>query len=452
MAGPAAGCRPAAGFGTGDWLATPTQALAEVTGGACSHDPAGELAAIRAAPVVVPARRLAVRPGRAVVADRRGGTVRRPRRRGRRRAGLDRGRGPAGARPDADLPAAAPALPAVRQVAGFRVRSVALRPGPDPGADRGARRRRPGEREARLGQAYRAVAELQNAAGLCDAGATRPCGAFYSRPFWVLSADQFAEALLATVTDPELAGRRRLRAVDCYLETPSCSPIRPGCVARRRGRARTGQDGLMESAARVGSEHGLPGHLVDVRRGAAPARGGRRPGGDDRRRAGARRARPAAPRARARGAGRRAAAPFRASGRPSTSLFDLYFPAALGRRDRRGRRARGWTTTRAGRSTSTRCATSWPTCCATGTPRRWPSWPAPRSTRSAAPARSAPGLRGDGGRTELVGLPGAAAALPGDAAGPHPRRAAPRPAAGSARWPRSCCAARSASGSPRSAR
>ncbi|HVH22716.1 MAG TPA: DUF4037 domain-containing protein [Pseudonocardia sp.] len=41
------GVDPRTGFGPDAWLATPTQALAEVTGGAVLHDPADELTAVR---------------------------------------------------------------------------------------------------------------------------------------------------------------------------------------------------------------------------------------------------------------------------------------------------------------------------------------------------------------------------------------------------------------------
>jgi hypothetical protein len=73
------------------------------------------------------------------------------------------------------------------------------------------------DREAALGQACRAVAELQNTSGLGvpQEPSLRP---FYSRPFHVLGAGRFADALLAAITDPRLAGRRPLGAVDCYLD------------------------------------------------------------------------------------------------------------------------------------------------------------------------------------------------------------------------------------------
>jgi hypothetical protein len=212
------GADPRTGFGTADWLATPTQALAEVTGGAVFHDPRGELAAIRAALSWYPpdvwryalaglwSRIAEEEPfvGRAgEVGDELGSTVVAARlvRDLMRICLLLHRRYPPYAKWLGSAFARLPCGPALTPVL-----TAAL----------GATDR--WDREARLGQAYRAVAELQNAAGLCtpvDPTLRR----FYSRPFWVLRAGRFAEALLAAVTDPELADRPAVGAVDCYLDS-----------------------------------------------------------------------------------------------------------------------------------------------------------------------------------------------------------------------------------------
>ncbi|MFH8982344.1 DUF4037 domain-containing protein [Streptomyces varsoviensis] len=74
------------------------------------------------------------------------------------------------------------------------------------------------ERERRLTRAYETVAELQNAAGLCAPvdPRTRP---YHSRPFLVLRAERFAQALARTVTDPWLRDRPLTGAVDQWADS-----------------------------------------------------------------------------------------------------------------------------------------------------------------------------------------------------------------------------------------
>ena len=73
------GVDPRAGFRTsGDWLATPTQALAEITGGAVFHDPNGALAAVRRTLNWYPLDVWRVVLAGHWVARRGGGAVRRP--------------------------------------------------------------------------------------------------------------------------------------------------------------------------------------------------------------------------------------------------------------------------------------------------------------------------------------------------------------------------------------
>ncbi|WP_055586125.1 DUF4037 domain-containing protein [Peterkaempfera griseoplana] len=74
------------------------------------------------------------------------------------------------------------------------------------------------EREAHLCTAYEAVAALQNASGLIpplDPG-RRP---YHARPFLVLHAERFAQALARTVTDPELAGLPLVGGVDQWADS-----------------------------------------------------------------------------------------------------------------------------------------------------------------------------------------------------------------------------------------
>lgn len=70
---------------------------------------------------------------------------------------------------------------------------------------------------AELPRAYRLVADLQNRTGLAEplSTDTRP---FHSRPSLVLGAGRFVEALRARIEDPELTGRPMVGAVDQYLD------------------------------------------------------------------------------------------------------------------------------------------------------------------------------------------------------------------------------------------
>ncbi|MDN0197320.1 DUF4037 domain-containing protein [Streptomyces sp. S.PNR 29] len=111
-------------------------------------------------------------------------------------------------------------------------------------------------RERHLGDAYEAVARLQNASGLIDPvdPKRRP---YHSRPFLVLRAERFAHALARTVVEPEL---RRLplvggvdqwadntdvlsRPVDCHAATDAltggcaCAPQGPVSSPAPRGAA-----------------------------------------------------------------------------------------------------------------------------------------------------------------------------------------------------------------------
>ncbi|MFC8825000.1 DUF4037 domain-containing protein [Streptomyces sp. NPDC057137] len=73
-------------------------------------------------------------------------------------------------------------------------------------------------RERHLGDAYEFVATLQNGTGLADPvdPARRP---YHDRPFQVLHAERFAQALAATVTDPELRGLLLTGGVDQWADS-----------------------------------------------------------------------------------------------------------------------------------------------------------------------------------------------------------------------------------------
>jgi hypothetical protein len=213
------GFDPADGVGTEDWLATPTQRLAEVTGGAVFHDGLdGALVARRRAVAWYPpdvwrhvlaaawtrvahAEHL---PGRcAEVGDEVGsrmvvaGLTRDLMRLGlllrRRWPVYDKWLGTVFGR----LPDAGPVVAALGDAMG---------PGDWP------------RRQLGLVRALETLAHWTNEAGLATAVHTR-ARPFHDRPFLVLRADRLATALLAAVTDPALRNRPPLGAVDQYVHS-----------------------------------------------------------------------------------------------------------------------------------------------------------------------------------------------------------------------------------------
>jgi len=68
------------------------------------------------------------------------------------------------------------------------------------------------EREAALCTAYEAVVALQRAAGLPIGGDGRTSG-FWTRPFRVIHGEKIADAVFATIADPQLATLARTRAI-----------------------------------------------------------------------------------------------------------------------------------------------------------------------------------------------------------------------------------------------
>jgi hypothetical protein len=83
-------------------------------------------------------------------------------------------------------------------------------------------------RERHLGDAYEAVATLQNASGLIDPvdPKRRP---YHSRPFMVLRAERFAHALARTVVEPELRQLPLVGSVDQWADSTDFLS-RPGAV------------------------------------------------------------------------------------------------------------------------------------------------------------------------------------------------------------------------------
>ncbi|MGW5669502.1 DUF4037 domain-containing protein [Micromonospora sp. NPDC003776] len=212
------GFDPRGGVGVADWLAAPTQRMAELTGGAVFHDGLdGALTAVRARLGWYPddvwrhvlaagwqrvgqAEHLAGRC--AEVGDELGSRV--------VAAGLARDlmrlglllhrRWPPYAKwlgtVFAALPAAAPVVDAL---------NASIGPGDWP------------TRQSGLVRALEAVATWSNDSGLAarvDPG-VRP---FHDRPFLVLRAERFVAALRAAITDPALRDRPPVGAVDQYLD------------------------------------------------------------------------------------------------------------------------------------------------------------------------------------------------------------------------------------------
>ncbi|PGH45089.1 hypothetical protein COO58_12140 [Micromonospora sp. WMMA1996] len=224
------GVDPRIGLTAADWLATPTQRLAELTGGAVFHDGLdGALTAVRARLAWYPddvwrhvlaacwqrvaqAEHLAGRC--AEVGDDLGSRV--------VAAGLARDlmrlgllthrRWPPYAKwlgtVFAALPAATPVVDAL---------TTALGPGDWPA------------RQSGLVRALETVAGWTNGTGL-TAPVEPTARPFHDRPFLVLDAGRFTEALRAAITDPHLRDRPPLGAVDQYLDNVD--------VLTRPGRAR----------------------------------------------------------------------------------------------------------------------------------------------------------------------------------------------------------------------
>ncbi|MDU0290506.1 DUF4037 domain-containing protein, partial [Saccharothrix longispora] len=209
------GFDPRAGVTAADWLAAPTQRLAETTGGGVFHDGLGQLAAARDALAwypddvwrhVLACQWLRVSQEEAFVGrcgevgDELGSAVvaaRLVRDLMRLRLLLDRRYPPYSKWLGSAFARYADLVPVLRSVLAA-----------------GDWR----ERERHLAAAYESVAATCDALGLAEPvdPATRP---FHDRPFRVLRADRFTRALRAAVTDPEVAALPLVGAVDQYVDS-----------------------------------------------------------------------------------------------------------------------------------------------------------------------------------------------------------------------------------------
>ncbi|MEU9955084.1 DUF4037 domain-containing protein [Streptomyces sp. NPDC050982] len=201
-----------------DWLATPTQLLAEVTGGAVFHDGLSELAPARAALDWYPHdlwlyllacqwQRISQEEafvgrcgevgdelGSAVVAGR---LVRDVMRlcllMDRRYPPYSKWLGSAFARTH-QAASLTPVLTAALAAADWHIR------------------------EQHLTRAYRAIAVMHNQLGLTDPvdPSTRP---YHDRPFQVLHAERFTEALIARISDPAIRSLPTIGTVDQFIDS-----------------------------------------------------------------------------------------------------------------------------------------------------------------------------------------------------------------------------------------
>ena len=224
------GFDPRDGVTTFDWLATPAQRLAEVTGGAVYRDDDGALTALR--------RRLHWYPGdvwRYVLAGQW-------QRIGQEEAFVGRA-AEAGDDSGARIVAArlarevlrlclllgrryppygkwlGSAAAAVEQAAPVRAALAAA-----------LRARTAAARQSRLCEAYEAAGRWQNRLGLCAAvpAVRRP---FYDRPYPVIGAGRFAGALYAALSDPAVAALPRVGPVDQVVDSTEVLTAPPLCRA-----------------------------------------------------------------------------------------------------------------------------------------------------------------------------------------------------------------------------
>lgn len=201
-----------------DWLAMPQQRLAEVTGGAVFHDGLGTLGAVRARlawyPDQVWRHLLACQWQRISQEEAFVGRC--------AEAGDDLGSAVVAGRLVRDLMRLCLLLERTYAPYGkwlgstFGRLAVAGELAPSLAGALAATEY--GAREGHLCDAYEYVARLQNATGLAAPvdPARRP---YHSRPFQVLHAERFAQALAATVTDPELRGLPLTGGVDQWADS-----------------------------------------------------------------------------------------------------------------------------------------------------------------------------------------------------------------------------------------
>jgi hypothetical protein len=214
----ALGFDPRAGVTPADWLATPTQRLAEVTGGAVFHDDLDALAGIRAAltwyPDDVWRYVLAAQWTRIGQEEHLVGRC--------AEVGDDLGSRLLAARIARDLVRVCLLLGRRYPPYGKWLGSEFARlPGSAPVAEALAGLLRAAswpEREAALSRALQEAARRTNEAGLAEP-VEPTVRQFHHRPFLVLDAGRFAASLRAAITDPELRDRPLTGAVDQFVDS-----------------------------------------------------------------------------------------------------------------------------------------------------------------------------------------------------------------------------------------
>jgi|SRR4051794_34244314 hypothetical protein len=208
------GFDPTAAVTLADWLSTPTQLLAEVTRGPVFHDGLGVLTTARANLAwypddvwryVLACNWLRIAQEEAFVG--RAGEV-----------GDELGAGIVAARLARDLVRLwllmQQSYPPYSKWLGTALGSAELR---DP-LTAAIRAQNPGVREESLCRAYTLVAQRHNVLGLTPPLDPTPRG-YFDRPYRVLGADRFTDALLATVTDPAVRALPRIGAVDQFVDS-----------------------------------------------------------------------------------------------------------------------------------------------------------------------------------------------------------------------------------------
>lgn len=235
------GFDPRRGVSVLDWLSTPGQRLAEVTGGAVFHDGIGELGAVRAAlrwyPDDVWRYLLACQwarigeeesfVGRTAEAGDESGSrlvTARLAREVMRLCLLLARRFPPYSK---WLGSAFAAIPGTAGIAAALDEALRTATGPD-------------RRQAALCAAYEAAGAWQNRLGLAEPVEARR-RYFHDRPFPVIDAGRFAAALLARVDDPELAALPPVGAIDQYVDSTAvlCQPSLARALMAAAWRERT---------------------------------------------------------------------------------------------------------------------------------------------------------------------------------------------------------------------
>jgi Domain of unknown function (DUF4037) len=212
------GFDPRPGVTVPDWLGTPSQRFAEITGGAVFHDGPGELSRVRARLAWYPRdvwlyvlscqwARIAQEeafPGRCAEAgDELGSaivTARLARDLMRLWLLMNRRYPPY----SKWLGTAFSRVPGTAPLAASLTAALAATGGPS--------------RERQLGQAYVTVAESHNRLGLTEPLDTRTRG-FYDRPYQVIDAGRFAAALAGAITDPLIRQLPPIGAADQFMDS-----------------------------------------------------------------------------------------------------------------------------------------------------------------------------------------------------------------------------------------